>query len=312
MSHGVAVLGAGDLGIDLMIKVLRVSETLRMVAMAGDDPQSEGLARARRFGVAVATGGVAELVALPEFAEVELVFDTTSAAARRHHDAVLAGHGRTVVDLTPAAVGPYLVPAVNLDAHLRARNVNLVTPGAQLAAPIVAAVGRITPVAYGEVVSAVAAGVTGPGGSGEPDGLAEATARALEVVGGAGRGGASVLPDPAVPPRPRRDTVCCLCPDAAADRSAIAGSVARMVAEVRAYAPGYRLAREIRFEPVDAFVPTLGRRFTGLRVSVFLEVAGAGHHLPAHTGLDIMASAGLRAGERLVAVRAAERLRGRP
>jgi acetaldehyde dehydrogenase len=312
VSHGVAVIGSGNIGTDLMIKVLRVSETLRMVAMAGIDPDSDGLARARRFGVATTASGVAGLVSLPEFADVELVFDATSAGAHRHNDAVLARHGRTVVDLTPAAVGPYVVPPVNLDAHLRQRNVNMVTCGGQATVPIVAAVRRVTPVAYGEIVASIASKSAGPGTRANIDEFTETTARAIEVVGGAGRGKAIIVLNPADPPLMMRDTVYCLCPDADADRAAVAGSIGRMVADVQEYVPGYRLKQDVQFDPVDGYVPALGRRFTGLRVSVYLEVSGAGHYLPAYAGnLDIMTSAALRTGERLVAVRAAERLAGR-
>ncbi|ASW56320.1 acetaldehyde dehydrogenase (acetylating) [Plantactinospora sp. KBS50] len=312
MTHGVAVIGSGAVGTDLMIKVLRVSETLRMVALAGTDPASDGLARARRFGVAGTADGVAGLVALPEFADVELVFDASRADAHPHNDALLAAHGRTVVDLTPAAIGPYVVPSVNLDAHLRERNVNMVTCGGQAAVPIVAAVRRITPVAYGELVASVAAGPSGPGTPVDLDGLTATTARAIEAVGGAGRGAASLTLDPARPEPAARGAVHCLCPDTGADRTAIVDSVQAMVAQVRRYVPGYRLGQDVRIDEVDAPVPALGERFTGLRVSVALEVAGAGHHLPGYAGhLDMMTSAALRTGERLAAVRAAERLSGR-
>ncbi|RGC66454.1 Acetaldehyde dehydrogenase [Micromonospora sp. MW-13] len=325
MSVGVAVLGSGNIGTDLMIKVLRRSGSpdgplrdsasprsapspgsLRMVAMAGIDPDSEGLARARRLGVATTAEGVDGLVALPGFADVELVFDATSAGAHRRHDEVLRALGRTVVDLTPAAIGPYVVPPVNLDEHLHEPNVNMVTCGGQATVPIVAAVGRVTAVAYGEIVASIASKSAGPGTRANIDEFTETTARAIEVVGGAGRGKAIIVLNPADPPLMMRDTVYCLCPDADADRDAIAGSVAQMVATVQEYVPGYRLKQDVQFDPVDAYVPALGRHLTGLQVSVFLEVSGAGHHLPAYAGnLDIMTSAALRTAERLVALRKA-------
>ena len=303
---GVAVIGSGNIGTDLMIKVLRLSERLEMVAMAGIDPDSDGLARARRLGVATTADGVEGLVAMPEFDRVEVVFDATSAGAHRHNDAVLRAHGRTVVDLTPAALGPYVVPPVNLDAHLDERNVNMVTCGGQATVPIVAAVGAVTPVAYGEIVASIASRSAGPGTRANIDEFTETTARAIEQVGGAGRGKAIIVLNPAEPPLLMRDTVYCLCPDGDADQGAIAASVAAMVARVQEYVPGYRLKQDVQFTRVRGYVPALGADFDGLQVSVFLEVSGAGHYLPAYAGnLDIMTSAALRTAERLVARRGA-------
>ncbi|WP_018252086.1 acetaldehyde dehydrogenase (acetylating) [Salinispora mooreana] len=305
MSVGVAVLGSGNIGTDLMIKVLRLSDSLRMVAMAGIDPDSDGLARARRLGVTTTAEGVAGLVALPEFADVAVVFDATSAGAHRHHDAVLRAHGRTVVDLTPAAVGPYVVPPVNLDEHLQEANVNMVTCGGQATVPIVAAVGQVTPVAYGEIVASIAAKSAGPGTRANIDEFTETTARAIEVVGGAELGKAIIVLNPADPPLLMRDTVYCLCPDTDADQAAIAAAIADMVHAVQEYVPGYRLKQDVQFDRVDSYLPALGRRLTGLQVSAFLEVSGAGHYLPTYAGnLDIMTSAALRTAERLIARRA--------
>jgi acetaldehyde dehydrogenase len=262
--------------------------------------------------VATTAGGVDGLVALPEFADVDLVFDATSAGAHRHNDAVLAAHGRTVVDLTPAALGPYVVPPVNLDEHLHERNVNMVTCGGQATVPIVAAVDRVTPVAYGEIVASIASKSAGPGTRANIDEFTETTARAIEVVGGAERGKAIIVLNPADPPLLMRDTIYCLCPEAGADPAAIAASVGDMVAAVQEYVPGYRLKQEIQFDRVDTYVPTLGRHFTGLQVSVFLEVSGAGHYLPAYAGnLDIMTSAALRTAERLVALRSSAEVAAR-
>ena len=301
---GVAVIGSGNIGTDLMIKVLRLSQRLEMVAMVGIDPASDGLARARRLGVATTADGVEGLVAMPGFDRVELVFDATSAGAHRHNDAVLAAHGRTVVDLTPAALGPYVVPPVNLDAHLDRRNVNMVTCGGQATVPIVAAVGAVTPVAYGEIVASIASRSAGPGTRANIDEFTETTARAIEQVGGAGRGKAIIVLNPAEPPLLMRDTVYCLCPDADADTAAITASVEAMVARVQEYVPGYRLKQEVQFSRVGGHVPALGGDFDGLQVSVLLEVSGAGHYLPAYAGnLDIMTSAALRTAERLVARR---------
>lgn len=305
MRVGVAVLGSGNIGTDLMIKVLRLSDSLQMVAMAGIDPDSDGLARARRLGVTTTAEGVAGLVALPEFADVALVFDATSAGAHRHHDAVLRAHGRTVVDLTPAAVGPYVVPPVNLDEHLQEANVNMVTCGGQATVPIVAAVSRVTPVAYGEIVASISAKSAGPGTRANIDEFTETTARAIEAVGGAELGKAIIVLNPADPPLLMRDTVYCLCPDPDADRAAIATAIADMVRDVQEYVPGYRLKQDVQFDRVDSYLPALGRRLTALQVSTFLEVSGAGHYLPTYAGnLDIMTSAALRTAERLIARRA--------
>lgn len=291
MSVGVAVIGSGNIGTDLMIKVMRTSERLRMVAMAGIDPESDGLARARRLGVATTAKGVEGLVALPEFADVRVVFDATSAGAHRHNDEVLRNYPVTVVDLTPAAVGPYVVPPVNLAGLARERNVNMVTCGGQATVPIVAAVAAVTPVAYAEIVASIASRSAGPGTRANIDEFTETTARALEVVGGAARGKAIIVLNPAEPPLLMRDTVYCLCSAAGADRAAIAASVEEMVAGVRQYVPGYRLKQDVQFRELE----------DGLLVTVFLEVSGAGHYLPEYAGnLDIMTSAAVRTAEELV------------
>ncbi|MET0422851.1 MAG: acetaldehyde dehydrogenase (acetylating) [Actinoplanes sp.] len=292
MTVGVAVIGSGNIGTDLMFKVLRTSESLHMVAMAGIDPDSDGLARAKRLGFATTAKGVEGLVGLPEFAGVQVVFDATSAGAHRHNDTVLRNYPVTVVDLTPAAVGPYVVPPVNLAAHAGLRNVNMVTCGGQATVPIVAAVAAVTPVGYAEIVASIASKSAGPGTRANIDEFTETTARALEVVGGAGRGKAIIVLNPAEPPLLMRDTVYCLCPDVDADRDAITASVAAMVAGVQQYVPGYRLKQEVQFRVLD----------DGLLVSAFLEVSGAGHYLPEYAGnLDIMTSAAVRTAERMVA-----------
>jgi acetaldehyde dehydrogenase len=293
MTVGVAVIGSGNIGTDLMFKVLRTSSELHMVAMAGIDPDSDGLARAKRLGFATTAKGVEGLVALPEFAGVGIVFDATSAGAHRHNDEVLRAYPVKVVDLTPAAVGPYVVPTVNLAAHPGERNVNMVTCGGQATVPIVAAVAAVTPVSYAEIVASIASKSAGPGTRANIDEFTETTARALEVIGGAGQGKAIIVLNPAEPPLLMRDTVYCLCPSAA-DRTAIAASVRSMVAEVQQYVPGYRLKQEVQFREVDG----------GLLVTVFLEVSGAGHYLPEYAGnLDIMTSAAVRTAERMVTLR---------
>jgi acetaldehyde dehydrogenase len=298
----VAVIGSGNIGTDLMIKVLRLSESLEVAAMAGIDPDSDGLARARRLKVATTHAGIDGLVALDEFAEVRVVFDATSAGAHRRHDEVLRAHGRTVVDLTPAALGPFVVPPVNLDEHLDAPNLNMVTCGGQATIPVVAAVSAVTPVHYGEIVASIASRSAGPGTRANIDEFTETTASAIERVGGAARGKAIIVLNPAEPPLIMRDTVYCLVDEC--DDAAVAASVEAMVARVQEYVPGYRLKQKVQFDrvgaedPLRTLVPASGRG--PVKVSVFLEVEGAAHYLPAYAGnLDIMTSAALRTAERL-------------
>ncbi|MCQ4207625.1 acetaldehyde dehydrogenase (acetylating) [Streptomyces longispororuber] len=300
----VAVIGSGNIGTDLLIKILRLSETLEIVAMAGIDPDSDGLARARRLKVATTHEGVEGLVKMPEFEDVRIVFDATSAGAHRHHAEVLRPLGRTLIDLTPAALGPYVVPPVNGDAHLDATDVNMVTCGGQATIPVVAAVNAVTPVHYGEIVASIASRSAGPGTRANIDEFTETTSSAIEQVGGAARGKAIIVLNPAEPPLIMRDTVHCLV--SAADTGAIAASVREMVERVQAYVPGYRLKQEVQFDavrPGDA-LHGLVPEGTGeaLKVSVFLEVEGAAHYLPAYAGnLDIMTSAALRTAERMAA-----------
>ena len=303
--HNVAVIGSGNIGTDLMIKILRHGRHLQMAAMVGVDPQSDGLARARRLGVATTHDGIEGLRAMPEYAGIDIVFDATSAGAHVGHDRLLRADGKRVIDLTPAAVGPYVVPAVNLDQHLAAGNVNMVTCGGQATIPVVAAVARVAPVRYAEIVASIASKSAGPGTRANIDEFTETTSRALETVGGAQRGKAIIVLNPAEPPLIMRDTVYCL--TEGGDPAAIAASIEAMVATVAGYVPGYRLKQQVQFEALDAAAcaAILGRANAapGLKVSVFLEVEGAGHYLPAYAGnLDIMTSAALAAAERMVEV----------
>ncbi|KAB2341051.1 acetaldehyde dehydrogenase (acetylating) [Actinomadura rudentiformis] len=295
----VAIIGSGNIGTDLMIKVIRLSETLEVVAMAGIDAGSDGLARARRLGVATTHEGVEGLVKLDAFADVAIVLDATSAKAHKHNAAVLAPYGKRLVDLTPAAIGPYVVPPVNLDEHLDAPDVNMVTCGGQATVPIVAAVSRVAPVRYAEIVASIASKSAGPGTRANIDEFTETTSRALEVVGGAARGKAIIVLNPAEPPLVMRDTVYCVVGDC--DEEAVRTSVEKMVDEVAAYVPGYRLKQQVQIRPLDSGDPLTDLAGgEGHLVSVFLEVEGAAHYLPAYAGnLDIMTSAALRVAERL-------------
>lgn len=298
----VAIIGSGNIGTDLMFKIERLSETLEIVAMAGIDPASDGLARAARLGKAVTHEGVEGLAAFDIFGDIGIVFDATSAGAHAHNDKVLAAHGKLAIDLTPAAIGPFVVPPVNLGAHAGARNVNMVTCGGQATIPIVAAINRVAPVHYAEIVASIASKSAGPGTRANIDEFTQTTSRAIEQVGGARRGKAIIVLNPAEPPLIMRDTVYCLVPDA--DTAAISEAVEAMVAEVQSYVPGYRLKQKVQFERIGQNAPLriaeMGADFTGLKVSVFLEVEGAAHYLPAYAGnLDIMTSAAMRTGERL-------------
>ena len=302
----VAVIGSGNIGTDLMLKVLRLSDSLEMAAMVGIDPESDGLARATRHGVPVTSDGVDGLIGMPDFNEIAIVFDATSAGAHKSNAAALEPYGKKLVDLTPAAIGPYVVPPVNLDAHLDAENVNMVTCGGQATVPIVAAISSVVTVPYAEIVASISSRSAGPGTRANIDEFTETTSSAIEVVGGAERGKAIIILNPAEPPMIMRDTVLALINDPDEDHhDAIRTSVETMVAQVAAYVPGYRLKQEIQFTPLDPRAPfhTLaGSAEVSHQVSVFLEVEGAAHYLPAYAGnLDIMTSAALRVAESLAA-----------
>lgn len=302
----VAIIGSGNIGTDLMIKVLRTSSTLEMGAMVGIDPASDGLARASRMGVPTTSEGVDGLLQMSELDGIEIVFDATSAKAHVANAAKLSPLGKQLVDLTPAAIGPFVVPVVNLDEHLDAPNVNMVTCGGQATIPIVAAVSSVAPVVYGEIVASISSRSAGPGTRANIDEFTETTAHGIEAVGGARKGKAIIVLNPAEPPLLMRDTVFCLVEDA--DTGEVAAAVGAMVERVQEYVKGYRLKQSVQFEAFtddDPLVaPDLGWRGRGLKVGVFLEVEGAAHYLPAFAGnLDIMTSAALRTGERLAELR---------
>ena len=297
----VAIIGSGNIGTDLMMKIMRRSDVLEMSAFVGIDPESDGLKRAERLGVATTHEGIDGLQALPVWPEIGIVFDATSAGAHARHNAVCAAAGKTMIDLTPAAVGPYVVPVVNGDAHLAAQNVNMVTCGGQATIPIVAAISQVATVHYAEIVASIASKSAGPGTRANIDEFTETTSLAIELVGGAARGKAIIILNPAEPPMMMRDTVLVL--SSGADEETIAASVEAMVARVNAYVPGYRLKQQVQFErfgsnnPVR--IPGAGS-FEGIKTSVFLEVEGAAHYLPAYAGnLDIMTSAALATAEKI-------------
>ncbi|WP_439687261.1 acetaldehyde dehydrogenase (acetylating) [Cupriavidus oxalaticus] len=305
-----AIIGSGNIGTDLMIKILRHGRHVEMGAMVGIDPASDGLARAARMGVATTHEGVEGLARLPVFGDIDIVFDATSAGAHVKNDAFLRAlrPALRMVDLTPAAIGPYCIPVVNGAAHLDAPNVNMVTCGGQATIPMVAAVSRVAPVHYAEIVASISSKSAGPGTRANIDEFTETTSRAIEQVGGARRGKAIIVLNPAEPPLIMRDTVYCL--SEPADHDAIAESVARMAADVQRYVPGYRLKQAVQFEEIAADAPLniqgLGR-LAGLKTTVFLEVEGAAHYLPAYAGnLDIMTSAALNTAESMAEAMLAE------
>jgi acetaldehyde dehydrogenase len=291
-----AIVGSGNIGTDLLVKLLR-GATLEVHSMVGVDPASDGLARARALGVRTSAEGVDWLLALDDLPD--LVFEATSARAHLSHAPRYEAAGIQAIDLTPAAIGPFVCPPVNLEELSEVPNLNMITCGGQATIPIVRAVSRVVPVSYAEIVASIASRSAGPGTRANIDEFTETTARAIERVGGAVRGKAIIILNPVTPPMIMRDTVFCAIP-ADADTGAVTESIHAMVARVAAYVPGYRLRAEPQFdEPRDDWSGQA-------RVAVFLEVRGNGDYLPEWAGnLDIMTAAAARVGERLALRKAA-------
>jgi acetaldehyde/propanal dehydrogenase len=280
----VALIGSGNIGTDLMYKALR-STSIEPKWMVGIDPASDGLAKARERGLSTTAEGIDGLLPHLKRDGVRIAFDATSAYVHPENARKLAAHGIVVIDLTPAAIGPYCVPAVNLSEHVgkREMNVNMVSCGGQATIPIVAAVARVQRVDYAEIVATVASRSAGPGTRKNIDEFTRTTARGIEKVGGAKQGKAIIILNPAEPPLIMRDTVHCLTADEP-DQVSIRASIESMIEEVQKYVPGYTLKN--------------GPVFDGKRVSIYLEVAGLGDYLPQYAGnLDIMTAAALRTGE---------------
>lgn len=284
MKINAALIGSGNIGTDLLYKALR-SEWINPVWMVGIDPHSEGLARANDKGLKTTYEGLDGLLPHIDEDDIQIAFDATSAYVHRENAAKLAARGVLMIDLTPAAIGPFCVPVVNLKDHVgkKEMNVNMVTCGGQATIPMVAAVSRVQKVAYGEIIATVASKSAGPGTRKNIDEFTRTTARGVEAVGGATKGKAIIILNPAEPPLIMRDTVHCLT-EGAPDQDAINASVHAMIAEVQKYVPGYRLVN--------------GPVFDGHRVSMFLQVEGLGDYLPKYSGnLDIMTAAALRTAE---------------
>lgn len=285
-----AIVGPGNIGTDLLVKLLR-SDQVEVRYMVGVDPGSDGLSRARKLGVETSAEGVEWLLSRRELPD--LVFEATSARAHLEHAPRYLAAGVRAIDLTPAAVGPYVCPVVNLGIERDAMNLNMITCGGQATIPIVRAVSSVVPVSYAEIVASIASRSAGPGTRANIDEFTETTARAIERVGGAARGKAIIILNPVRPPMIMRDTVFCAIP-ADADTDAIAESIEAMVAAVQVYVPGYRLRVEPQFDgPRTEWAGNA-------RVAVFLEVRGNGDYLPEWAGnLDIMTAAAARVGELL-------------
>lgn len=297
-----AIIGSGNIGTDLMFKFVKNTRNLELKALVGIDPASDGLAKARANGIVAIADGIEGLRRMPGYEDIAVVFDATSAYSHKEHDAALQADGKRVVDLTPAAIGPFAVPAVNLSDQLDSPNVNMVTCGGQATIPMVAAVSRVTPVHYAEIIASLASRSAGPGTRANIDEFTQTTARAIERVGGAARAKAIIILNPAEPPMMMRDTIFTL--SDAGHEAEILASVHDMVREVQSYVPGYRLKQEVQFERISdndpITMPGVGR-FTGLKTSIFLEVEGSGDYLPAYSGnLDIMTAAAKATGELIV------------
>jgi acetaldehyde dehydrogenase len=301
MAVKAAIIGSGNIGTDLMIKMIKYPQNMELVVVVGIDEGSEGLAMARERGVATTHEGLEGLRKMAVYPEIGIVFDATSAYAHRAHDEALRADGKRVVDLTPAAIGPFIIPPVNSDAHLDAGNVNMVTCGGQATIPMVAAVSQVATVHYAEIVASVSSRSAGPGTRANIDEFTRTTASAIEKVGGAAQGKAIIILNPAEPPMIMRDTVFTL--SEGADQETIRASVEAMVKRVQAYVPGYRLKQEVQFERFGdnnkLTIPGRGE-FIGIKTMILLEVEGAGDYLPSYSGnLDIMTAAAKATGELL-------------
>lgn len=279
----VAIVGSGNIGTDLMMKIERSNE-LELTTMIGIDPESDGLMRAKEKGYEIEGNGLKAFLENPNRPQVEIVFDATSAKAHVRHAKMLREAGIIALDLTPAARGEFVVPTVNLDEHIDKNNVNMITCGGQATIPIVAAINRVSPVSYAEIVATISSKSAGPGTRANIDEFTETTAKGIELIGGAKKGKAIIILNPAEPPVLMRDTVHALVEEGTMDEEAVTNSINEMVKSVQSYVPGYHLKTEPMIE--------------GNKISVFIEVEGAGDYLPKYSGnLDIMTAAAVKVAE---------------
>jgi acetaldehyde dehydrogenase (acetylating) len=278
----VGIIGSGNIGTDLMYKIER-SKELEMSVMVGIDPNSDGLKRAERRGYEVISNGIDGLMERLDL--VDIVYDATSAYAHKRNSDLLRAANKKVIDLTPAAIGPFTVPPVNLKEHIGKSNVNMITCGGQATIPIIHAISRIVPVDYAEIVATIASLSAGPGTRANIDEFTSTTSKAIEVVGGAKKGKAIIILNPAEPPIIMRDAIHVLVEEEGHEE-AISKSIHDRVAEVQTYVPGYSLKGSVIFE--------------GKKVSAFIEVNGAADYLPAYAGnLDIMTAAAVQVGNEM-------------
>jgi acetaldehyde dehydrogenase len=293
-----AIIGSGNIGTDLMYKLAR-SEVIEPRWMVGIDPDSEGMKRAAEHGLITMAGGADELLASDE--KPDIIFEATSAYVHREYAAKYEAAGITAVDLTPAAIGPAVVPPANLREHLDAPNTNMITCGGQATIPMVHAVSSVVPVVYAEIVASVSSESAGPGTRANIDEFTRATSRGIETIGGADRGKAIIILNPADPPMIMRDTIFCAIPEDA-DTDAIAQAILKREKEIQEYVPGYRLLQEPQFDPPSVINGGMAR------VSIFVEVEGAGDFLPPYAGnLDIMTAAATKVGEEIAKKKLAEK-----
>ena len=288
-----AIIGSGNIGTDLMLKIIKTSSELELVAVIGIDPDSEGLNLAKKNNVLIYDSGLKGFVDTKEYKDVEIFFDATSAGAHKIHHEIVTGDQKQMIDLTPAAIGPYCVPVVNLESNLDEGNVTLVTCGGQATIPMVSAVNSVSKVRYAEIVASVSSSSAGPGTRANIDEFTQTTALGLEKVGGAEKAKAIIILNPAEPPLLMRATVFTLSDEV--QEKEIEDSIKNMVKNVQSYVPGYRLKQEVQFERFGSNnpcrIPGIGE-YEGIKTSIFLEVEGAGHYLPKYAGnLDIMTSA---------------------
>ncbi len=297
-----AIIGSGNIGTDLMLKIVNTSEFLLLNGVIGIDPESEGLAMAQSLNIPISSSGLEGFLEMKEYQDTQIFFDATSAGAHQNHHEAIAKNGKQMIDLTPAAIGPYCVPVVNLSEHLTEQNVNMVTCGGQATIPMVAAVNEVSSVKYAEIVASVSSKSAGPGTRANIDEFTQTTALGLEKVGGADKAKAIIVLNPAEPPLLMRNTVFTLCDPV--DQELVQESIKSMVKSVQSYVPGYRLKQEVQFERFGSnnpcLIPGYGE-FEGLKASIFLEVEGAGHYLPTYAGnLDIMTSAAMGTAHELI------------